>query len=267
MRARAPDGHASAPAPPAHAPGGGSLRGPRAGTVLKSGGKEEPALAFLSCLVLQRHPRSRSLESVQGALLAQCPSAHRARLQAAMLGAAPCALLVNERLVNMPAELLAPLHTALHDDLDWATRHAATAEVRAFFQIEHCVAIVRCERAAHAGAGGGRGSGGGGRAGGRAQGVAKAADAGARGDKRARLGAAGSASAAGGAQGGDGELVARRADDELLRRAATLAFPLASRLPAPRGRGAPSRLVALLLTADAMRALPAQLDALARAEQ
>ena len=150
MRARAPDGHASAPAPPAHAPGGGSLRGPRAGTVLKSGGKEEPALAFLSCLVLQRHPRSRSLESVQGALLAQCPSAHRARLQAAMLGAAPCALLVNERLVNMPAELLAPLHTALHDDLDWATRHAATAEVRAFFQIEHCVAIVRCERAAHA---------------------------------------------------------------------------------------------------------------------
>jgi hypothetical protein len=59
---------------------------------------------------------------------------------------------------------------------------------------------------------------------------------------------------------GGGELVARRTDDELLRRAATIAFPVASRLPT-RGR-TPSRLVALLLSAEAMRGLVGQIEAL-----
>lgn len=176
-----------------------------------------------------------------------------------MLGQKPCGLLVSERLVNMPGELLAPLHTALADDLAWAVQNEPAAEDRAFFQVASWVAIVRCERATaqqkpQPGAKPARGRGGG-RSGGR----------GGRGtDARApRQPAGASSGSAGAVDAGVGEWVAQRPDEEVLRQAATLAFPVASRLPARRGRGPPTRLFALLLSAEAMRALPARLDALA----
>ncbi|KAJ1627195.1 p21-C-terminal region-binding protein-domain-containing protein [Pavlovales sp. CCMP2436] len=225
------------------------------GTVLKSGGPEEPALALLSCIPLRPHAKRRSIQQLQGALLAQCPPAMRAELEAALVGSSAnpgkgksankpnplVGLFVNERLVNVPSQLLPDLHRSLAEDLAWAVENADPPSERAQYKLDTYIALVRCERAdtddAHKGPkGGGRGDGG----------------------KRPRA----EPKQPPGPAGAEG-FVALRPDDELLRQAATLAFPVASRLPA-RGRGAPSKLLALLLTADAVRALPARLKALAK---
>jgi hypothetical protein len=152
----------------------------------------------------------------------------------------------------VPDTLLAPLHRALQADLAWAVQHATPAASAASFKFEHAIAIVRCERADATPPPAGNG--------GKAAGAGKAGGgAGAKRPKGAAAGAA-AAAASGGGGGGASELVALRADDELLRRGALLAFPIASRLPA-RGR-TPTRLLALLLTAEALKALPDKLDAL-----
>mmetsp|Transcript_18406 Transcript_18406/g.61614 ORF Transcript_18406/g.61614 Transcript_18406/m.61614 type:complete len:405 (+) Transcript_18406:13-1227(+) len=116
---------------------------PRAGTVLKSGGKDEAALGFLSALSLAHHGDEPCMRKLKAALEKHCPAAHRGRLAAALSAAEePCALLVNERLINVPTELIGPLHGSLAEDLEWAVANAEPAAERAAFRVGHFVALV-----------------------------------------------------------------------------------------------------------------------------
>lgn len=213
------------------------------GTVLKSGGKDEPALAFLSCLVLQTHRAKSSMRQLQGHLLQSCPHGLRRQLEGILTGSAPCAVLLNERLINVPEQLLAPLHEALHADLAWARENEGSAALRAAYDIGHFVCVVRCEPAE----------------GGAAE---PSAQRGARGEGKRPA----KAHTREGAVPG---LCALRSDDELLRQAAMLSFPLHPTggrpgARAPRGRQpAGTSFLALVLTAQAYAALPSKLRAMA----
>mmetsp|Transcript_18407 Transcript_18407/g.61623 ORF Transcript_18407/g.61623 Transcript_18407/m.61623 type:complete len:374 (+) Transcript_18407:13-1134(+) len=113
------------------------------GTVLKSGGKDEAALGFLSALSLAHHGDEPCMRKLKAALEKHCPAAHRGRLAAALSAAEePCALLVNERLINVPTELIGPLHGSLAEDLEWAVANAEPAAERAAFRVGHFVALV-----------------------------------------------------------------------------------------------------------------------------
>jgi len=204
------------------------------GTVLKSGGKEEPALAYLSCLSLQQHKASASLRQLQGVLLKQCPAPQRTHMERLLTGAqGGTALLVNERLVNVPDPLLAPMHRSLQDDLKWAIKHAGSEDERKAFRVDHFVAIVRCER-------------------------------GTRDEAHAR--GAGKRSKHHPASAREEVVAAVRADEELLRQAAVLNFALPSRGPKAKNKpgGLPEHLEAVVVTAETLAGLPARLDQLAR---
>lgn len=110
--------------------------------MVKSGGRDEPVLGFFSVLAFEHHTTSKVMNSVK-ALLGRkfCASDQdRASLQTILSSA--CGLLIAERLVNTPSELLGSMHTSLLDDIRWAVDHAEPASSRPGFKFKHLVTFV-----------------------------------------------------------------------------------------------------------------------------
>ncbi|KAK6921641.1 BCP1 family, partial [Dillenia turbinata] len=106
------------------------------GTVVKVEGEEDDGLfALISALNLGRYKDHRCIRELKEYLLKVCQE--RTILDDLRLlleeQAHNVGLLVSQRVVNLPPQLLPPLHDALFDEITWATEDEPTEELRKSF--------------------------------------------------------------------------------------------------------------------------------------
>ena len=93
------------------------------GTIVASGEEPDDAYAFATVLNLERHAEQPCIKAIAKYLLGKAPSAAaRAAVKAAFEGK-NTALLLSERMVNMPPEIAPTLYKCLLDDLEWARQN------------------------------------------------------------------------------------------------------------------------------------------------
>eukprot|EP00946_MAST-07B_sp_MAST-7B-sp1_P001168 g1168.t1 len=96
-----------------------------------------------------RKNKLSSIDEMCSFLQSVCPNASKAaELSAVMtdeaLQAAPLALLVNERYVNMPPELTPVIHKQLVEDLKWSVDKLEPPEARAQWNLKRLLVVSRC---------------------------------------------------------------------------------------------------------------------------
>lgn len=65
------------------------------------------------------------MKAIQDYIMKKCPKRKRSQLRN-VLGNKYTALLLNERMVNMPAEIAPNLHKCFVEDLDWALEQSSS---------------------------------------------------------------------------------------------------------------------------------------------
>jgi protein BCP1 len=115
------------------------------GTMVKGEGTDEP-LGFSTALSLQRHKDQACVQQLQEDMLCIAPNAETRQQLADVLGDEknPVGLIVQERLINLPYDLVPKLHQALCDDLKWAVANETSDELKASFQFSRFVLLTRC---------------------------------------------------------------------------------------------------------------------------
>lgn len=183
------------------------------GTLVKSGQgtAEETVCAMLTALNFRQFQKLSWPAIIRDQLLAKAkkhadgPTA--TKLEALLQrksGTEELGLLINERFVNLPPQLVPPLHKALIEDIEWScTTPECPADERPFYRFSHLLGVVRCF-----GATGG------------SSGAAGSAAPAPKGKKRRRLAAPGTV----GEATSTGGLVYPQAEDEAYVRKASLFF-------------------------------------------
>ena len=244
------------------------------GTMIEQEGEPDDVFAFATVLNMAEHRGLESMGQVRGFLLERCPPELRARLEAVLDsgggggsggakkgkkdkekkkkkqgsassssssssggGGLPAGLLLTERMMNLPAQLVPPMHAELVKDIAWASSEEARREVVAEgraplgdFGFSSYVLIGRRYvekkqlKALQEAAGGAAGAGG-------SKGGKKAKKA-----KADSAGGSGGAAAAGSGLAGlrDEDWIYCRFEDEVFLRHADLSF--AFNVPAPNGQ-------------------------------
>lgn len=114
------------------------------GTVVKAGEDDSP-IGLLTCLNLGRYQKSSCMTEIHKYL--RVKSAHKA--ESALLEdlwdkqAHETALLVSERLINVPVELAPPLYQGLFEEVIWATEDEPTQELRDSFKIKNYLYLTK----------------------------------------------------------------------------------------------------------------------------
>ncbi len=221
------------------------------GTVVKVS-DDVDAYGFVTLLSAGRLRDLEPFKFMKALLLGKCPAAHRQRLEALFsaseaamsgpLGASPQQLgvLVSERMLNLPPQLVPPMHEALLGDVDWAVDNEIDDTHRRQFRIAHVLVIAPClaASAAELGAAGLSAGGGGG--------------GGAKGKKRAKAEARAAAAAGGASAASPAELFYfTKFEDELFYNASAFSFSFTDTVP---GHEAPSQWCAMVLPIDKFRA-------------
>ncbi|XP_065183375.1 protein BCCIP homolog [Sycon ciliatum] len=108
------------------------LAQPDVSSVLKVGDADDEVFGVISPLSLKQHSKKPSIQSLRELILTKCDEfgsvETKARLAAALgaSGKSNVALLVNERMINLPQELAISLHGALQEDLKEAAKADST---------------------------------------------------------------------------------------------------------------------------------------------
>ena len=100
---------------------------------------QSDAYAFITALNVQEYTQHKCIQNLMTVLLGQCPPDYITNFQA-KLESTSCAFLLNERMINLPYQLIPPLHKALLDDIAWAVSNDPKP---AQFELEHFVLISR----------------------------------------------------------------------------------------------------------------------------
>lgn len=115
------------------------------GSMIKS---EDQLLGFISVVNLHKHKDAPVVQQLTKFLLARADAATRPKLQALLDDEkAPLGLLVHERMVNLPPQLVPSLHKCFLQDLDWATSDKnkdMTRAERAAFKFKNYLLLTRC---------------------------------------------------------------------------------------------------------------------------
>ncbi|KAK9091578.1 hypothetical protein Sjap_024755 [Stephania japonica] len=119
---------------------------PTVGTVVKIEDQEDDGLfSVVSVLNLDRYKKNKCMDEVKSFLLKLCeqndaPVNMRALLtkQAHNVG-----LLISQRVVNLPPQLLPPLYDALFDEVSWATKDEPTEELRESFRFKYYILLTK----------------------------------------------------------------------------------------------------------------------------
>ncbi|XP_026660436.1 protein BCCIP homolog isoform X3 [Phoenix dactylifera] len=128
------------------------------GTVVKSGAQDEEEegdddgrdddeglYAVISALNLGRYADHRCIKELKQFLLDVC-SDDSARKKLKLLlekEASEVGLLVSQRFVNCPYQLVPPLYDALFDEVSWATEDEPTQELRDSFRFKYYILVTR----------------------------------------------------------------------------------------------------------------------------
>ncbi|CAM9956733.1 unnamed protein product, partial [Heterosigma akashiwo] len=82
--------------------------------------EDEDVFAFITVLNLQfRKARSLSIKQITDTLASKCPQASKTEFEE-ILDSNKTGLVISRRMINLPLQLIPPLHSSLQDDIDWA---------------------------------------------------------------------------------------------------------------------------------------------------
>ncbi|KDO57862.1 hypothetical protein CISIN_1g023271mg [Citrus sinensis] len=114
------------------------------GTVVKmEGDDDDTPFSIVTALNLGRYKDHKCIKELKEFLLKVCQEKDVIRDLRLLMGeqAHDVGLLVSQRVVNLPPQLLPPLHDALFDEVSWATEDEPTAELRNSFRFK-CYLLV-----------------------------------------------------------------------------------------------------------------------------
>lgn len=113
-----------------------------AGTMVCAEG-EDDVYGFITALNIKTFAHETSIQQIVQYLTKKCPSADLPKLQQ-ILSTKTVGLLINERMVNLPYQLVPALHSALHQDIEWAIDNEDTDELRHSFRMEYFLILATC---------------------------------------------------------------------------------------------------------------------------
>ncbi|KAG1361978.1 protein BCCIP [Cocos nucifera] len=128
------------------------------GTIVKSAGQDEEEegdddggdddeglFAVISALNLGRYAGHRCIKELKQFLLEVCSDESTKTKLKLLLEqqASDVGLLVSQRFVNCPYQLVPPLHDALFDEVSWATEDEPTQELRDSFHLKYYILLTR----------------------------------------------------------------------------------------------------------------------------
>ncbi|CAN6476238.1 unnamed protein product [Victoria cruziana] len=119
---------------------------PTVGTVVKIDGDDDDNLfAVVTALNMDRYKDHKCIMELKEFLLQNCHEVDvRARLRTILEEhAQDMGLLVSQRMINLPIELLPPLYDALFDEISWATEDEPTEELRNSFCFKYYLIVTR----------------------------------------------------------------------------------------------------------------------------
>lgn len=90
---------------------------------------ESDVYGFITALNLSRYGKFQCIAQIKEYLLSKCPESSRLEF-GKVLESDKTALVINERMVNLPYQLVPVLHDALHEDIKWAVENEQTQELK-----------------------------------------------------------------------------------------------------------------------------------------
>lgn len=120
---------------------------------------EDDVYGFITALSLSRYAAENSMQQILQYVTKKCPSDDLARFQS-ILKTKSVGLLVNERMVNLPYQLVPAIHSALHEDIEWAIENEETEELRNSYKFDYFLVLSSCSvEKSGAASGSGKGKG------------------------------------------------------------------------------------------------------------
>ncbi|CAA3013613.1 protein BCCIP homolog [Olea europaea var. sylvestris] len=119
---------------------------PTVGTVVKIENDEDDAVySVITALNLGRYQDSKCMIELKGYLLKVCQEKDVLAKLRSFMGeyARDVGLVVSQRVVNLPPQLLPPLYDALFDEVSWATEDEPTKELQNSFRIKFYLIISK----------------------------------------------------------------------------------------------------------------------------
>ncbi|POM75032.1 BCCIP family protein, partial [Phytophthora palmivora] len=104
---------------------------------------EDDVYGFITALNLKGFANETSIQQVLQYVTKKCPSADLPKLQQ-ILNSKNVGLVLNERMVNLPYQLVPALHSALHEDIEWAIENEETEELRNSFKMDYFLILATC---------------------------------------------------------------------------------------------------------------------------
>ncbi|KAG8382740.1 hypothetical protein BUALT_Bualt05G0108700 [Buddleja alternifolia] len=119
---------------------------PTVGTVVKIEDDEDDGVySVVSALNLERYKGSKSIVELKNYLLKVCQDMDVIANLRSLLGehALDVGLIVSQRVVNLPPQLLPPLYDGLFDEIEWATEDEPTQELQRSFRFKFYLIISK----------------------------------------------------------------------------------------------------------------------------
>ncbi|XP_058214908.1 protein BCCIP homolog [Rhododendron vialii] len=116
------------------------------GTIVKiEDDEDDTPYSLVTALNLGRYKDHRCMKELKEYLLKVCKEEDVLNNLRSFLGAQAqnVGLLVSQRVVNLPPQLLPPLYDALFDEVSWATEDEPTKELRKSFCFKHYVLVTK----------------------------------------------------------------------------------------------------------------------------
>lgn len=104
---------------------------------------EDDVYGFITALSLSRYASESSVQQILQYVTKKCPADDLARFQA-ILKSKAVGLLINERMVNLPYQLVPAIHSALHEDIEWAIENEETEELRNSAKFDYFLVLSSC---------------------------------------------------------------------------------------------------------------------------
>ncbi|KAI9752312.1 MAG: Mss4p nuclear export [Lichina confinis] len=121
------------------------LSQPLLGSTVKVEGNESDPFAFLTVLNLREHQDKAVIRDLQAYLARKCASVPSMARLAQLMSASPTAatgLILTERLVNVPPEVVPPMYTMLLEEMQWARDEKEPYEFSSYVIISKVYAEV-----------------------------------------------------------------------------------------------------------------------------
>lgn len=114
------------------------------GSIIK-GEDQKEVLGFITAINMHVHAEQKCVQVIRAKLLACCKKDKRAHAELSALfenKSEPLGLIVSRRILNVPNELVPPLHDALVQDVQWAQENEITQELQDQYKFKNYLMIA-----------------------------------------------------------------------------------------------------------------------------